>query len=221
MKKETAINEDNKKKSALKKVLGIIGNIMFFAVLILAAVVIFFTVQSKMAGGTPGIGGYKIYMVLSGSMEPAIHTGSAVIVQPADVDKLAVNDIITFKGFDGSNTLITHRIAEVNKEQLSFTTKGDANDVTDPNEVPASDVVGKVSFSVPYAGYVMNFAKSKMGLLVLVILPGTFIIALEIRKLFKYISQNDKEKQEKLRAQILAELEQKAAAERSEATENA
>ena len=189
------------------------GNILFAVLIIVAGVVIFFTIQSKITGGTPEIAGYKLYIVLSGSMEPALHTGSMALVQPINTNNLIINDIITFKGAADSDQLVTHRIVTVIPGALvSFATKGDANDVNDPQPVLASAVIGKVSKTIPYVGYAMSFARSRMGLLVLVIIPGTLIAALEMWKLFRCAVQLDREKQEKIRA----ELEKKAVAEGGE-----
>lgn len=202
-----------RKRSTLKQVLKVLVNIFFIGVLVSVAVIMFFTFQSKMTSGKSSIAGYKIFVVLSGSMEPTLHTGSVVAVKPIDITKLSVKDIITFKGFENSNVLLTHRIVAINQgKQLTFVTRGDANDANDPALVPAEDVIGKVSISIPYAGYLMEFARSKEGFLVLVIIPGALIIILEMRKLLKYAVQLEREKQEK----IIAELEKKAANERSE-----
>ena len=200
----TALITDQKNMHArTKRVMKILGNALFVVLMLIVAVVLFFTIQSKFAGNTPGIAGYKLYIVLSGSMEPELHTGSLVIVKPADPIKLAVNDIITFRSLDNIDALITHRIVAINSgENLSFATKGDANDVNDPQSVLAANVVGKVSFSLPYVGYVLNFARSKMGLLLLVILPGVVLIILELRKLYKLAIQLDREKQAKKQAEL-------------------
>ena len=214
MKNKTDIKSEIKGSShkAIKRIAKILGNVVFALLVIVAAAIVFFTVQSKMAGGTPKIAGYNLYTVLSGSMEPALHTGSIVLVKPVSADTLAVNDVVTFKGSDGSQ-LVTHRIVAVTPgEPLAFTTRGDANDANDQQPLLASAVVGKVIKTIPYVGFAMNFIRSKIGLLVLVILPGALIAVLEMWKLFGYAVQLDRKKQEKIRA----ELEERATAERGE-----
>lgn len=198
------------KPSTLKKFMGIIVNIVFVLVMVLAISIVFFMVQEKLTGGKPQTDRFHLYVVMSGSMEPVLHTGSLVIVNPIAPELLAKNDMITFKGFDGSDKLITHRIVTVNQgDQISFTTRGDANDVNDPQPVSAKDVIGKVSFNIPYIGYLMNFAKTKIGLLVLIIIPGIFIIILEMRKLFQYAVQMDREKESKKQEAIKLEEHKK------------
>lgn len=150
---------------------------------------------------TPFIAGYKPLVVQSGSMEPAIGTGSVVLVQPAAPGEIRVGDPITFRagGPKGSESerplLITHRVTEVLNEsgRLSFKTKGDANKSQDPNAVAAADVLGRVSVSMPYAGYIGVFARTRTGFLALIVVPGLLIIATEIRSLLANVTRVGKE----------------------------
>ena len=70
----------------MKKFFKIIYYIFFIIIGIIAIGVIFPLL--------PIPGNYQLLTVLSGSMEPAIHTGSVVFVKP--VNEYKVNDIITF-----------------------------------------------------------------------------------------------------------------------------
>lgn len=195
-----------KQSHPTKKVLKILGNVIFALLIVVIGFFAFFAIRSAVTGNSSDS---SLLVVLSGSMEPAMPTGALVLVQPVKTENLAVNDIITFASADGDGQLVTHRIVEINnQEQLSFSTKGDANDVIDPQTVLASAVVGKVNIVIPYVGYVVNFAKTRLGLLVLVIIPGALIALWEIRKLFQYSKQLDKEKYEKIKAELKKETEE-------------
>lgn len=127
-------------------------------------------------------GNYKIFLVQSGSMSPALKTGDVVVIKP--VSSYQVNDIITFNSHQ--NFTVTHRITQINDKL--FTTKGDANPVTDQNEIDESQILGKVFFTLPKIGYFIMFVKSLPGLITLIIIPSTLIIYqefLEIKKNFK------------------------------------
>ena len=82
-------------------------------------------------------------------------------------------DIITYWGVGEGKELVSHRVVGVNEAEgdISFTTKGDANEVVDPYPVPGKNLVGKVVLAVPYLGYVMEYARTKQGLMVLVVIP--------------------------------------------------
>ena len=130
-------------------------------------------------------GNYKLLTVLSGSMEPAIKTGSVAIVKPADDYK--TGDIITFGEMTKTKTPTTHRIVdtEVVSGEVYYITKGDANKAEDSGKISESKVIGKVLFSVPYAGYAVAAAKKPIGFFLLVIIPCGIIIGEEINKIRK------------------------------------
>ncbi len=62
----------------------------------LFAIVIFAVVLFVVVSMFPIPGNYKLLIVQSGSMEPNIHTGSVVVVKPAENYK--AGDVITFSG---------------------------------------------------------------------------------------------------------------------------
>ena len=125
--------------------------------------------------------GFTPYTVLSGSMEPTYHVGSIVYVRKVDPTTLKVGDPITFYLTQG--VVATHRIIEVHGEgtpNLGFRTQGDANQNVD-DITPASKVIGKATFSVPYLGYLSNFIQQPKGLITVVgcgagVLAVTYII---------------------------------------------
>jgi signal peptidase len=170
------------------------GNVIFGVLVLFMAVMAFFLVQSKYSGEVPSVFGYRVYMVLSGSMSPTFDTGSVVFVRPEDPAIIRKGDIITFSG-EGSDMLTTHRVVDVqNEEGLKFITRGDANNVDDPKPVPAENVVGRVHGSLPYLGYLMGFAQTRRGLIFLVFIPGVLVILFELRNIFKYMRETDQER---------------------------
>lgn len=95
---------------------------------------------------------FRSYTVLSGSMEPEFYPGDMVVVTKPNTSKLAPNDIITFT-MDGE--IVTHRIIEKTPE--GFITQGDNNNVQDSQVITPENIIGKVAFSIPKAGYVAQF----------------------------------------------------------------
>jgi signal peptidase len=66
---------------------------------------------------------------------------------------------------------------------LSFRTAGDSNANPDGSVVLAENVVGKVWFHVPFLGYLSSFVTTKLGFILLIVLPGILIISLEVRNI--------------------------------------
>ena len=137
----------------------------------------------------PITGNYKIKIVMSGSMEPAIHTGSIVVIKPEK--SYTVGDVITFGKDTKKDVPTTHRIKEMRVEEGKYVyrTKGDANKTEDANEVPESAVIGKVLFSVPFLGFVLDFAKKPIGFLLLVVIPAIAVIFDEVGNIWKEIKK--------------------------------
>ena len=110
----------------------------------------------------PAVVGGHALTVLSGSMVPEFAPGAMVVDRPAAASSLRVGDVITYATTDevsGAPILITHRIVEVGSDAgtPTFITRGDANNAADPRPVAASQVQGKVWYSVPYVGSARNF----------------------------------------------------------------
>lgn len=185
------------KKSVPMKIINALLNVIVILILLLALAVIFISVQSKATGATPSIGGIQILKVISGSMEPAIHTGSVIFIKEVDPEQLKVGDVITFKSMEYDNQLVTHRIAEINNtDTLSFTTRGDANDANDNTPALAADVKGIEVFTIPLLGYIMEFLQSRQGILIMIIVPGAAVIVYEIFQIIKYIRNMGAKKNE-------------------------
>lgn len=154
--------------------------ILYYAVIVL--VVSLALLLSVSAIPIPG--NYKVKIVQSGSMEPAITTGSIVLIRPAST--YVVGDVITFGRDTRTEIPTTHRIVDVRTQSgvYVYKVKGDANDAPDINEVAHASVIGKVLFDIPYVGYVLDLAKKPVGFVLLVILPALFIIIDEVRSIW-------------------------------------
>ncbi|TCP30930.1 Signal peptidase I [Scopulibacillus darangshiensis] len=157
---------------------------LIFCVIILLLVITAYQ-SIKHPGWPVSFLGYMPLTVLSNSMNPTFETGDLVIskqVNPADIKK---GDVITFKG--DHERLITHRVIKINHEQgaISFVTKGDNNNVKDQKSVPGEHLVGKQTFQIPNAGYVVNFARRPIGVILLIFLPLAGYVLLELYERFK------------------------------------
>jgi signal peptidase len=142
----------------------------------------------------PIFGGFKFFIVRSGSMAPAIKTGSVVMVKPETDYK--IGDVISFS-LDGKNEIpTTHRIKEIKIKNgvQKFVTQGDANNAPDMVEIEKENIIGKVILTVPLAGYLVAVAQKPSGYLALILIPAFVIIGDEISKIIK---ETRKKRQEK------------------------
>ena len=110
--------------------------------------------------------GSKTLAVGGGSMAPAIPVGAAVVVTPVRPEELARGDVVSM--FAGqSRAIFTHRIVRVvSKDDGTWIeTRGDANAAPDPTLVPAADVIGRVDWTIPYAGYLITLLSLPVGVM--------------------------------------------------------
>ena len=136
--------------NAMKKVLRLaVNSIITLFIAAAAAVVILM------------IAGIRAYVVKTGSMEPAIMTGSICLVdQKAKVSDIKTGDIITFR--ISEKTVVTHRAVRIRDGMIY--TKGDANNIEDEEAVTSEELVGKCILSIKGAGKVLKALRSPFGI---------------------------------------------------------
>lgn len=168
--------------SCLKKIVQIAFSIVLLLLLVsnLYLIIMQYLINDK----EPTIFGYSTAVVISGSMEPALAVNDMILNHAQD--SYAVGDIITFQS---NGSLVTHRI--VASAENGFVTKGDANNASDIEPVLSENIVGKVIFKIPYAGSIIAFLKTPLGMTILVFI-GFLLIELPIL-LRKGRNKTDKE----------------------------
>ncbi len=117
--------------------------------------------------------GLGTFIVTGGSMEPSIHKGSLVVVQPVDPSTVRVGDVITFQQY-GQTT--THRVTSIGRGSagLTFHTQGDANTVADPEDKTFPGQVGVVRVTVPVVGMIAGMSQAYWRLVLTLIAALTF-----------------------------------------------
>ena len=130
---------------------------------------------------------YDLYIVRSGSMEPAINVGDMVLAGPVGTGGIKPGVIISYES--GKN-LITHRVLSIDGNTLI--TKGDANKEPDPNPVRLSQVQSRYIFRIPYVGYVAGFLRTRPGWLLSIVLPSIVLVGFIVKDIIKEASRNEK-----------------------------
>ena len=128
--------------------------------------------------------GIYMFNIVSDSMEPTLYKNDLVFVQKCNILELNEGDIITFKQ---DERVISHRINDITKEKgiIKFETKGDNNEIADPDKVEAAQVYGKVSFSIKKIGNIVSYIQDVSGFINI----GIFAIIVYI-----LVSLRDKQK---------------------------
>ncbi|MGN0168750.1 MAG: signal peptidase I [Acetatifactor sp.] len=129
---------------------------------ILSTLLLIIMALLAMALLVPNLIGMKSMAVLSGSMEPEIPVGSVVCVREVKPESLEVGDVISYRL--SGDTMVTHRIESIDRENQQIVTKGDANETADLSPVGYDRIVGKVLFHLPLLGYISIYCRTKIGI---------------------------------------------------------
>lgn len=116
-----------------------------------------------------------LIMFSTGSMSPAIPSGSVAAVREIPATEIDVGDVVTV---ERPNALpITHRVTEIvttDGDQVTFTMQGDAN--ADPDPAPyTTDTVRLVLFSVPGVATVISSMQDPVVLGVITVLAAALV----------------------------------------------
>jgi signal peptidase len=161
-----------------KSRLSLIKNILFYVLAIFLVSYLVFNVVAPEK--TVEVYGFKTFVIISPSMQPTINVNDAVMVRKINPDNLEVGDIITFEAYLsdlGDTSYVTHYLGskeEVNGK-IIFKTHAEGTEALDewkdefdnPVDITEDDLIGKVAFRIPKAGYVINLLSDPIMLLLL------------------------------------------------------
>ncbi|PKN02833.1 signal peptidase I [Candidatus Dojkabacteria bacterium HGW-Dojkabacteria-1] len=126
------------------------------------------------------------HIVSTGSMEPKIKAGS-IVFSTLKNDEINRGDIIVFTSPDNQEITVIHRVRNITEE--GYITKGDNNKSEDNWVVNTSNIKGKVIFDLPYLGYAVEWMKTPIGFISLLILPALIFLISQIRRIREGINE--------------------------------
>ena len=157
--------------------------------LILAVLLCLYVVIQVLSNGYVSFGGFVMFRVVTGSMEPTIPVGALLVTQQVDIESIRLDDIICFRTQELEiwGKIVTHRVVGI-LEGLDgrplLETKGDANLVMDGYLVNQGNFVGKV---VWYTGdnsvlsSIFSFFTNKVGFLGCIVFPCLLLAGLILK----------------------------------------
>ena len=172
----------------VKKIMSALTKILITALIAVLLLILFLNVATlwsveRIKDGGWITSGYFSAVVGSGSMRPALSVNDVLIVK-ANASYQA-GDIITYVSSRGG--LITHRVNEVTDN--GYIAQGDANNVPD-EEILGQRVLGKVVFSIPRGGAIIDGILSPAGI---ILLASIFILLWLIGRIRNDQNEDDEE----------------------------
>ena len=183
-----------KKKNTNKSISGKAVSVMFVVSFLLCITI----VVQVLFKGYASLGGYSLFIVVTGSMEPTIPTGALLLCDSMDIEDIVEGDIVCFRSPERymKGSVITHRVYDVKKESngdIHLYTKGDANISIDGYIVKEEHFIGRVSWYTRKDGFFINFIgllSSRYGFLSCIVFPVLIVSSIIIRDCTKSIMKD-------------------------------
>lgn len=164
-------------KIALKLVKGVL--VVFLALFILVVAL------QRFSGNKLSFFNYRMFTVITGSMEPKYQVGDILIAKETDPVDIKVGDAVSYLGNrnDFTGKVVTHEVIKVTKDENTnkfyFHTKGLANLVEDP-VVSEDQLYGVVIYKSIILSAIYKIVSNTVGFYLFIIIPLMFIIGSEI-----------------------------------------
>ena len=178
----------------MEKVVKIVSKILYQILVILCLLVAAIIIFQKISDNNKSIAGYRIFRVITGSMEPEYDVGEVVISKEVDPKKIKVGDDIVYLGTYGeyNGKIIMHAVIAIDTDEngnLNFHAKGlHSSSVEDP-QIKASQIYGVVKFKSGILTVLYKLATNIYSLFVIIT-----ILALNVFISFR-VSGKDKMQQ--------------------------
>ncbi len=183
--------EEDSEPSGLSRFLAVFMNIVLALLLLMMASLSFFLIHNRVADGPPSLAGFTFYVMQDDDLNADANPGSLAVVRATDVTAISLGDIINFRSPVNPSATSTQRVVEINRDGgLKFVTSGDGAGAVQTTLVPAENVSGRVLFSVPFYGQMVDYVQTSQGLILLIFLPGVIIIICQLIKITRHISGN-------------------------------
>ena len=209
---ETPDNTKTGRRSGLSRVLNIVLTVVLVAMIGFVGYVMFCTMRGKAVD----VFGKSILQVVTGSMEPSLHTGDIIVIERVETADLQEGDIISYysKQEDILGMLVTHRIKAVNADG-SFVTMGDANPVPDALDVQPEQIVGRYTGKARFLIWLGSFADVRKLLLLAVMIVVSISAIYELRTVMRvgreaaaeHEERKAERREEKMREAVAQEIE--------------
>lgn len=186
------------KKIKENKALKVIGNIIYTLLFIIVILMLVVVILQRVSDNSISFGGYRLFTVATGSMEPEYQVGDVLISQEIDPNEIQVGDNIVYRGNTGSfkDKIVTHQVVSIREEngEKKITTKGIANVEEDP-EIDGSQVYGKVIYKVKTLSFIGQIIKNIYVFYFIIFVPIAIIIFRQVRIILK--KDDDEEEENK------------------------
>lgn len=184
-------SDTRSKGNIAKKTIKILLKILYQLAVIMCLIITIIIVLQKATSNNRTIFGYRIFRVITGSMEPEYDIGQVVICKETNPEQIKIGDDIVYLGKYGeyNGKIIMHEIVGIDKDEnnnLNFHAKGlHTASVEDPLIKP-NQIYGVVKFKSGILTILYNLATSIYSSFIIVTL-----LVLNVFISFKFTGKNN------------------------------
>lgn len=172
-------------------------SVLVTVLLILAVLLCLYVAIQVLSNGYVDFGGFMMFRVVTGSMEPTIPTGALLVSQQTDIAAIRLDDIICFRTQEAEiwGKIVTHRVVEILEAadgSVLLRTRGDANLVADGYFVDQRNLVGKVIWHTgdgSMLATIFAFFTNEIGFLGCIVFPCLLLAGLILKDCVSNIRQ--------------------------------
>lgn len=185
---------DIMEKDIVKFTIGFIKAVIaIFIVLIMALIMI-----QKFSNNNLSLGGYRLFTIVTGSMEPKYNVGDMVLAKEVKASDIEVYDDVVYNGKedDFAGKIVAHQVIkkEMKNGKYSFVTKGIANPTEDP-VISEDQIIGKIIYKTYVLSFISKIVNNVYGFYFLLFVPIVVLVFIEIIKIIEEKKEERMEKQ--------------------------
>ena len=165
------------------KILRIITMIVKAIISLFIVIVISIIFIQRISNNKLTLGGFGLYTIVTGSMEPKYNISDMVISKKVNASEIKEGDDVVYLGNkdDFKDKIVTHRVIKKTGEngKIIFQTKGIANDIEDPL-VEGSQILGKVVYKSIILSFISKIVNNTYGFYFVVFVPFAILSVMEV-----------------------------------------
>lgn len=169
-------------KPKTKRIIGIIFKILYQIIVIICLILAAIIILQKVTASNKSIAGYRVFRVITGSMEPEYDVGEVVISKEINPKDIKVGDDIVYFGKYGdyNGKIIMHSVVAIETDEngnLNFHAKGlHSSSVEDP-QIKANQIYGVVKYKSEVLTVLYKLATNiySVFVIVLVLVLNVFV----------------------------------------------
>lgn len=172
------------KNKMFKRIFKIVKAIVNVVVILLVMSFLLIVCLQRFTNNKISFFDYRIFTVVTGSMEPKYKIGDILIAKEKDPSEIKVGDAISYvaRSNEIKGNVVTHEVVNITRDEdgrYLFHSKGLVNLIEDP-VVHEEQLYGVVIYKTKILSFVKKIISTNIGMILFIIIPVLYIIVSEM-----------------------------------------